>query len=81
MSSVSSHGGAPATWSNTTLTSAGGLVRDQDLHVCPIPGHGTTPFRSSATETADGRPVVRCFVDAAGCGAVLTTGQPGVLAA
>lgn len=48
-----------------------GVARAGDLHICPLPGHGTTPIVSGSSRVmADGMPVAYegCVT---GCGATL----------
>lgn len=54
-------------------------ARMGDMHVCPLPGHGTTPIASSSTDVS-----INCMGsarvgDVCGCGAVITTGFPSIL--
>ncbi|HEX8596358.1 MAG TPA: PAAR domain-containing protein, partial [Pseudomonas sp.] len=50
-----------------------------DLHLCPIPGHGTTPIvTASATSLVNGKGRARVG-DVCGCGAALTVGIPSIL--
>lgn len=47
-----------------------------DTHVCPIPGHGSSPIiANGATANVDGIPIARVG-DACGCGAVIVQGYP-----
>ncbi|WP_421858599.1 phospholipase effector Tle1 domain-containing protein [Marinobacter salarius] len=47
-----------------------------DTHVCPIPGHGSSPILPNGCSIfADGKPVARVG-DATGCGAMITQGYP-----
>lgn len=47
-----------------------------DTHVCPIPGHGSSPIiANGATANVDGVPIARVG-DACGCGAVIVQGYP-----
>ncbi|UQG65023.1 MULTISPECIES: DUF2235 domain-containing protein [unclassified Marinobacter] len=47
-----------------------------DTHVCPIPGHGSSPIiANGATASVDGVPIARVG-DACGCGAVIVQGYP-----
>lgn len=50
-----------------------------DSHVCPLPGHGTTPIvTASSNVVINGMGAARVG-DVCGCGAVITTGFPSVL--
>lgn len=50
-----------------------------DRHLCPLPGHGTTPIVSaSANIDINGMRAARVG-DTCGCGAVITTGFPSIL--
>ncbi|MBE96634.1 DUF2235 domain-containing protein [Marinobacter sp.] len=47
-----------------------------DTHVCPIPGHGSSPILPNGSSIlVDGKPVARVG-DATGCGAIITQGYP-----
>jgi uncharacterized Zn-binding protein involved in type VI secretion len=47
-----------------------------DTHVCPIPGHGSSPILPNGSSIlVDGKPVARVG-DATGCGAMITQGYP-----
>ncbi|WP_309044069.1 PAAR domain-containing protein [Marinobacter sediminicola] len=47
-----------------------------DTHVCPIPGHGSSPIiANGATASLDGVPIARVG-DACGCGAKIIQGYP-----
>ena len=71
----SDHGG--------TMITAGGSFRvdgitvcvDQDMHQCPIKGHGVTPVTSTTAITkTNGKGILRVG-DRAGCGAVIIKGS------
>ncbi|MGE1152306.1 polymorphic toxin type 44 domain-containing protein [Pseudomonas kitaguniensis] len=50
-----------------------------DKHVCPLPGHGTTPIASASADiNINGMGAARVG-DTCGCGAVITTGFPSIL--
>ena len=50
-----------------------------DSHVCPLPGHGTTPMvTDSSNVIINGMGAARVG-DVCGCSAVITTGFPSVL--
>jgi len=56
-------------------TPAGAVCRVGDLHVCPIPGHGTTVIVSGgATKATVGGLALAINGSVAGCGAVLNSG-------
>ncbi|OHY79370.1 DUF2235 domain-containing protein [Marinobacter sp. AC-23] len=47
-----------------------------DTHICPIPGHGSSPIiANGATANVDGMPIARVG-DACGCGAMIAQGYP-----
>ena len=50
-----------------------------DKHVCPIPGHGTTPIVSGSAHTVNGKPIA-CIGDKVGCGATIIEGAPVLIA-
>ncbi|TXH35311.1 MAG: PAAR domain-containing protein [Rhodospirillaceae bacterium] len=73
---VSDHGGTLITASSTVKTDGIAACRDQDLHDCPLPGHGVTPVTGTGIARLDGgRPRVR-IGDVAGCGAAMSSGSP-----
>jgi uncharacterized Zn-binding protein involved in type VI secretion len=76
--SISDHGGHAITSSEDVTAEGQPVVRAMDLHTCPIPHHGVTPMQGTSQAQADGRPIVRQFVDQAGCGAVFITGANAV---
>ena len=49
-----------------------------DKHVCPLPGHGTTPISSASPDTVINFMGVARVGDVCGCGAVITTGFPSI---
>ena len=49
-----------------------------DKHVCPIPGHGTTPIASASANTNINFMGAARVGDTCGCGAVITTGFPSI---
>jgi len=66
----------------TGLASANGIniAVDGDLHSCPIHGHGTTALTSIVSDvTSDGKGIITIGATA-GCGAVINTGSPDVIA-
>lgn len=77
--STTSHGGTWIAGSTVTKTTLAFILRDGDLHVCPISGHGTTPITATAlyAKDTDGKKVAKVG-DTVGCGATILTGDPGV---
>ena len=72
---ASSHGGTVITGSVTTLANGIPVARMCDLHVCPIPEDGVTPFVSDCLDTAtDGRLNPKMVVRA-GSGAAVVIGR------
>lgn len=49
-----------------------------DKHVCPMPGHGTTPIASASADTNINFMGSARVGDTCGCGAVITTGFPSI---
>lgn len=50
-----------------------------DKHVCPLPGHGTTPIASASADFNINFMGSARVGDTCGCGAVITTGFPSIL--
>ncbi|MBP5058665.1 PAAR domain-containing protein, partial [Pseudomonas chlororaphis] len=50
-----------------------------DKHVCPLPGHGTTPIASASSDININSMGAARVGDTCGCGAVITTGFPSIL--
>lgn len=50
-----------------------------DSHVCPLPGHGTTPIVTASSDVLINGMGAARVGDACGCGAVITSGFPSVL--
>lgn len=50
-----------------------------DTHVCPIPGHGTSPITSSSLDTLINSLGAARVGDIAGCGAIITSGFPSII--
>lgn len=72
----SDHGGTMISAGSTVTVDGIQLCLDQDMHSCPIPGHGTTPVTaSSSVKTNGGKKVIK-IGDTAGCGATITQGSP-----
>jgi uncharacterized Zn-binding protein involved in type VI secretion len=79
LGSMSNHGGTMIT-ANTTLIADGlPVCTTGDLHACPIYGHGVTPVFGFVNVLSMGEPVLT-MGSIAGCGAVLVTGIPTVIA-
>ncbi|WP_177326994.1 PAAR domain-containing protein, partial [Pseudomonas sp. Ant30-3] len=53
-------------------------ARLSDKHVCPLPGHGTTPIASASADTNINFMGSARVGDTCGCGAVITTGFPSI---
>jgi uncharacterized Zn-binding protein involved in type VI secretion len=49
-----------------------------DKHVCPMPGHGTTPIASASGDVNINFMGSARVGDTCGCGAVITTGFPSI---
>lgn len=49
-----------------------------DKHVCPLPGHGTTPIASASGDAQINTIGAARVGDTCGCGAVITTGFPSI---
>ncbi|MGL4319037.1 MAG: PAAR domain-containing protein [Pseudomonas sp.] len=50
-----------------------------DMHVCPIPGHGSSPIVSASPDTQINFLGAARVGDVCGCGAAITTGFPSIL--
>ncbi|MGN7742372.1 polymorphic toxin type 44 domain-containing protein [Pseudomonas sp. 22526] len=50
-----------------------------DKHVCPLPGHGTTPIVSASGDININAMGAARVGDTCGCGAVITTGFPSII--
>ncbi|WDG55354.1 PAAR domain-containing protein [Pseudomonas chlororaphis] len=50
-----------------------------DKHVCPLPGHGTTPITSASGDININFMGAARVGDICGCGAVITTGFPSII--
>ncbi|HBP1922096.1 PAAR domain-containing protein [Pseudomonas aeruginosa] len=55
------------------------VARLGDMHVCPIPGHGTSPISSASPDTQVNFLGAARVGDVCGCGAVITTGFPSII--
>lgn len=74
----SSHGGTIVAGSGNVNADGTGIARVGDMHVCPIPGHGSTPLQGgSGTVLVNGQPCIRVG-DSAGCGATIVSGAGNV---
>jgi uncharacterized Zn-binding protein involved in type VI secretion len=49
-----------------------------DKHVCPMPGHGTTPIATASADVFINSMGAARVGDVCGCGAVITTGFPSI---
>lgn len=75
---TSTHGGAIITASSNDKANGIGVARQNDLHQCPISGHGTTPLTSvTPNRKANSRGIITVGATA-GCGAVINVGSPTV---
>jgi uncharacterized Zn-binding protein involved in type VI secretion len=50
-----------------------------DMHVCPLPGHGSSPIVSASPDTQINFLGAARVGDVCGCGAVITTGFPSII--
>lgn len=67
----SSHGGVIVSAGSKLKVNGKLAARKGDMHVCPLPFHGTTPISAgSGSVTSEGQPIARTG-DTAGCGASL----------
>lgn len=55
------------------------VARLGDMHVCPIPGHGSSPITSASPDTQINFLGAARVGDVCGCGAVITTGFPSII--
>lgn len=55
------------------------IARIGDTHVCPIPGHGSSPIVSASPDTLVNALGAARVGDVCGCGAVITTGFPSII--
>lgn len=79
VNSPTDHGGTIVTASTKVFCEGIGIARRDDVHDCPIPGHGKTKIVTFDPKVfADGRGVARVG-DQAGCGAKITGGCPTVI--
>ncbi|NRH26739.1 hypothetical protein FEZ62_03785 [Pseudomonas sp. MS19] len=54
-------------------------ARKGDSHVCPLPGHGTTPIISASDNVIINGDWAARVGDACGCGAVIIAGFPSII--
>lgn len=55
------------------------IARIGDTHVCPIPGHGSSPIVSASSDTLVNTLGAARVGDVCGCGAAITTGFPSII--
>jgi uncharacterized Zn-binding protein involved in type VI secretion len=82
LNDTSDHGGSIISSASKTTDNTGRLIaRKNDLHSCPIPGHGTTAISSKVSSTfiCEGQPVA-VVGSVCGCGATINTGSPNTFA-
>lgn len=73
ISDTSSHNGIFVSSSQDVTINGLGVLREGDMHVCPIEGHGTTPIVvASLNATIDGVGIAR-LGDITGCGAIISS--------
>ena len=72
---TSSHGGSMISSSSWIQCGNQSLCVDGDIHHCPLPGHNNTPVTATSRITARGKRMLRVG-DVAGCGAIITQGDP-----
>jgi uncharacterized Zn-binding protein involved in type VI secretion len=71
---VTDHGGVIVTGAGKTIVEGVPTARIGDLHVCPIPGHGTNPIVTGAGKmVVEGAPTAR-IGDMTACGATIVSG-------
>lgn len=71
---TSDHGGVMISAGSTVLVNGIPMCVDQDMHRCPIKGHGVTPVTGTASFRSGDKRGVKTG-DIAGCGAVINTGS------
>ena len=71
---TSDHGGVMISAGSTVLVNGIPMCVDQDMHSCPIRGHGITPVTGTASYKSVGKSGVKTG-DVAGCGATIVTGS------
>lgn len=71
---TSDHGGVMISAGSTVLVNGIPMCVDQDMHSCPIRGHGVTPVAGTASFRSGGKRGVKTG-DGAGCGATIVTGS------
>lgn len=70
----SDHGGYIVAKGSSVLVNGKHMCVDQDMHVCPRNGHGTTPVTSTTIHQSNGRGFIRAG-DKAQCGATMIGGS------
>jgi len=80
--SKSNHGGTIISGDNLTLVKGKPIAHVGSLHSCPFgdPPHGVTPIVKGLVKTMVKGKMVATVGAVAGCGAVITTGEPTVFA-
>lgn len=68
----SDHGGVMVSASSSFSVNGASICVDQDMHVCPIPGHGTTQVSATSSVRNKGKKIIKVG-DVAGCGATIVT--------
>jgi len=71
---TSDHGGVMVSASANFRCNSRFVCVDQDLHQCPIAGHGVTPVTGTGSFRSSARSVIKTG-DVAGCGAIIITGS------
>ncbi|AHG41972.1 hypothetical protein N018_17845 [Pseudomonas syringae CC1557] len=54
-------------------------ARQSDMHLCPLPGHGSTPIVTASSDTLINGMSAARVGDVCGCGAVIVTGFPAII--
>lgn len=78
LGSPSDHGGSIMTASEDVFCEGIGVARLEDLHDCPIPGHGNTEIVTCDPKMFANKRGVARVGDTAGCGAKITEGCTSV---
>ena len=77
---TSDHGGEMISATATIMINGIEVCVDQDIHRCPIPGHGDTAVTGTAGPMNNGKRYIKTG-DQAGCGATITAGSPDTFTA
>lgn len=77
LGSPSDHGGSIIQVSGVVISNGIEIAVHGDVHRCPRKGHGDTPLIGTSSTTSRGKKIIRVG-DRAGCGAVITVGDPKV---